>query len=416
MKLLFAALAVLVGAVLLALLLLEDPGYVLVSYGPWSLETSLSLLVVAVVLGYLLLYVLGRTLAGAWHVPGRVRNWRQRRRHERARTALNHGMLALAEGHWKQAERRLVRRAGASDVALLNYLGAARAAQEQGALERRDHYLHLAHESSPQGDLAVALTQAELQVGRNQLEQALATLTQLRGREPTNTYVLRLLVRIHRELKDWDHLRELLPDLRRQQVFPPPELQQLERRIYRELLHRAAVRGDAAALRSTWEQVPRGLRDDAELIGEYARHLIELGGGGEAEPLLRSAIRRQWSDELVHLYGLVEGQEAARQLATAEEWAKEHGKDPVLLLTLGRLSLRNRLWGKARIYLESSLGAGPKAETYKELGALLERMGDERAAMACYRDGMALAVSEATHHFPEDADLRTEAEAESARA
>jgi len=416
MKLLFAAMAVLGGAVLLALLLLEDPGYVLISYDVWTLETSLSFFVLALVLGYLLIYVLGRSLTGAWRLPGRVRGWRRRRQRERARTALHHGMLALAEGHWKQAERRLVRRAGQSDVALLNYLGAARAAQQQGAIERRDHYLHLAHESSRDADLAVALTQAELQVARNQLEQALATLTQLRTREPTNTYVLQLLVRIYRELKDWSHLRDLLPDLRRQQVYAPDEQRALEQRVYRELLHRAAVRKDLKALHATWEQVPRSLRDDEALMMEYAGHLVELGHSAEAEPLLRTAIRRRWNDQLVHLYGLVEGEDAARQLATAEEWAKEHGKNPVLLLTLGRLSLRNRLWGKARAYLESSIGAGAKAETYKELGALLERMGDESAARECYREGLALAVQQSTHHFPEDVDLRGDADAQRARA
>src|SRR5690606_23511352 len=133
-----------------------DPGYVLISYDVWSVESSLSLLVLAVILGYLLLYVLGRSLTGVWRLPGRVRGWRRRRRQERARTALQHGMLARAEGHWEQAERRLTRRAGGSEVALLNSLGAARAAQEPGALERRDQYLHLARESSPDGDLAVA--------------------------------------------------------------------------------------------------------------------------------------------------------------------------------------------------------------------------------------------------------------------
>ena len=293
MKLLFAALAVLVGAVLLALLLREDPGYVLISYDVWSLESSLSLFVLAIVLGYLLLYVLVRTLSGACRLPGRVRGWRRQRQRERSRTALQHGMLALAEGHWKQAERRLVRRAGSSDVALLNYLGAARAAQQQGALERRDRYLHLAHESSPDGDLAVALTQAELQVARNQLEQALATLTQLRTREPGNTYVLQLLMRIYRELKDWVQLRELLPDLQRHQVLSVEEQRALEQRVHCELLRRASARSDPAALRAAWEQVPRSLRDDDQLLAEYVSHLIALEQAAEAEPLLRAAIRRR---------------------------------------------------------------------------------------------------------------------------
>lgn len=411
MKLLFAVLVALLGAVLLALLLLQDPGYVLIAYDVWTVETSLSFFVVAALVGYLLLYLLGRALRGLWRMPGRVRNWRHRQRRERARLAYDRGMLALSEGHWKKAERRLLRRVGGADVPMLNYLGAARAAQHLGETERRDRYLHLAHENAPSTELAVSLTQAELQIANRQLEQALATLTHLRGVEPNNTYVLGLLVRLYGELRDWPHLRALLPDLRRQQVLPQEQVAELEHKVHTELLNQAAARHDLQGLRDAWSQVPRPLQDDEQLLGVYVRNLVELGHSAEAEPLLRSALRSAWSDDLVYLYGAVQGEDPARQLATAEQWAKEHGKSPVLLLTLGRLSLRNRLWGKARIYLESSIGAGPRPETYKELGALLERMGDHDAAMNCYREGMALAVSESTHRFPEDADVIAEAAA-----
>lgn len=411
MKLLFAVLVALLAAVLLALLLLRDPGYVLMAYDVWTVETSLSLFVIAVVAGYLVLYLLLRSLRGLLHMPGRVRSWRRGRRRERARAAYDRGMLALSEGHWKKAERRLLRQVRGADVPMLNYLGAARAAQHMGETERRDRYLHLAHETAPSTDLAVSLTQAELQIANHQLEQALATLTHLRGQEPNNTYVLGLLVRLYRELRDWSHLRDLLPDLRRQQVLPREDVAELEYRVHTELLNQAAARHDLQGLRDAWDQVPKPLQEQEELLSVYVRNLIELGRSAEAEPLLRHALRSRWSDGLVYLYGMVQGDDPGKQLTVAEQWAKEHGKSPVLLLTLGRLSLRNRLWGKARIYLESSIGAGPRPETYKELGALLERMGDHDAAMSCYREGMALAVSANTYRFPEDADVRAEAAA-----
>ena len=63
---------------------------------------------------------------------------------------------------------------------------------------------------------------------------------------------------------------------------------------------------------------------------------------------------------------------------------------PVLLLCLGRLSLRNRLFGKARDYLQSSLQIEPRSETYRELGQLLEQLNETQAALDCYRKGLAL--------------------------
>jgi HemY protein len=395
MRLLIVITLVLIGAVGAALLVMKDPGYVLLSYGHWSAETSLSFFVLALLVLYMLLHYLGRFLHGAWVLPRRVHAWRGERHGRRARISFSRGMVALAEGRWKAAEKELLRHVRDADTPILNYLAAARAAQELGAVERRDEYLHQAHESTPASALAVGLSQARLQMDQQQLEQALATLSHLRTVEPDSAYVLRTLMSVYTTLKDWTHLRELLPDLRRRQVLSAPEARDLELRLHLELLRQVSAGHDVHALRKFWDEAPRHLREEQALVLAYGRALRTLGAGAEAEPLVRTALRRQWNPQLVYLYGLLDGEQPARQLAAAEAWTKDHGKDPVLLLTLGRLCVRNRLWGKARIYFESSIGAGPSLEAYRELGALLEHIGDGDGAMECYREGMGLVEGDA---------------------
>jgi HemY protein len=92
----------------------------------------------------------------------------------------------------------------------------------------------------------------------------------------------------------------------------------------------------------------------------------------------------------VRLYGLAEGRNAPQQLATAEDWLKRHQRHPLLLLTLGRLAMRVQLWGKARAYLEASAGMEARAETYRVLGELLERLGEESTARDYYHKGLTL--------------------------
>jgi len=104
------------------------------------------------------------------------------------------------------------------------------------------------------------------------------------------------------------------------------------------------------------------------------------------------ALSEQWDNRLVTLFGQIQSADPARQLALAEGWLKEHPQEAPLLYALARLALRNRLWGKARIYLESSIGAGATVEAYSDLGALLEQMGDRDGAMENYRKGMQLAA------------------------
>jgi HemY protein len=51
------------------------------------------------------------------------------------------------------------------------------------------------------------------------------------------------------------------------------------------------------------------------------------------------------------------------------------------MLALGRLSLRNELWGKAREYFETSLKLQRKRETLAELSRLNAHMGHDTASI-----------------------------------
>ncbi|MFA7386392.1 MAG: heme biosynthesis HemY N-terminal domain-containing protein [Thiohalobacteraceae bacterium] len=391
MRLLVYLLLGLIGAVALGLLLVQEPGYVLIGYREWTLETTLSLLVFGLLLGFIALYLLLRFVAGLRRAPQRVRQWEQRRKALRARNALNRGLIELAEGNWNGAEKRLLQHAGDSDSPLLNYLAAARAAQKQGAHERRDHYLRLAHQGMPAADIAVGLTQAELQIAHRQMEQALATLTHVRTLAPRHTYVLELLMRLYERVQDWEHLRDLLPELRKRAVLDNDAADRLEIRLHAELLAQAVRSGDVELLREAWTRVPRRLLHDADLVLAYASRLHLLGEDKEAEALLRTTLKKAWDDRLVDLYGRLQGDLPA-QLGTAEDWLRDRDRNPVLLLALGRLAMHSNLWGKARGYLEASIGRTPTIEAYQLLGMLAEQLNDPVLTTECYRQGLWLAT------------------------
>lgn len=390
MRLLFTALLAMAAAVGLALLVQEDSGYVLIGYKVWTLESSLAWFILMGVMLFGLLYFSLRLIANILTVPQRIRDWKNRRGMRRARRALNQGLVELSEGQWKGAEKHLLRYADQSESPLLNYLAAARSAQQQGAHERRDLYLQQAHESMPSADVAVGLTQAELQLAHEQLEQALATLMHLRSIAPKHAYVLNLLKTLYKRLEDWPQLRDLIPELRKQKVIDEAEQLQLEVIVYSGLLTQAAQATESDQLGQTWNQVPRNLRSNEGLIACYAQHLMKREQSTQAEALIRETLRRNWNEELIELYGRIEGPEPGKQLSTAEEWLSKNPRNPTLLLALGRLCLRCKLWGKARSYLEASIGAEGTPAAYRELGALLEQMEETDQALACYRSGLEL--------------------------
>jgi HemY protein len=52
------------------------------------------------------------------------------------------------------------------------------------------------------------------------------------------------------------------------------------------------------------------------------------------------------------------------------------------------LALRANDLAKARIYFEKSIALGGPMEAYRELGALLERVGEKDKAITTYRRGL----------------------------
>jgi len=374
-----AALGVLVG---------RDNGYVLLSAGNYTIEMSLALLLIILGVVFSALYFTIRLLIRTYQLPKDVRGWKQRRGARLAQGAMTRGLLEMSEGNWRSAEKRLVRYADRSETPLLNYLAAARAAQLQGEHERRDAYIRLAHENMPSADVAVSLTQAELQLADHQLEQALATLKHLRSVAPKHTYVLRLLRRLYEQLGDWEHLKELIPELRRRKVESADDLRGLELKTHRALLEQGFLNNDQSYLERTWAAVPKALRSDPEIVGDYAGYLQERSEDKQAEKLLREALRHGWNTQLVELYGIIECPEPGKHLSQLEKFLNEHPDDPTLLLTLGRLSMRAKLWGKARGYLEACVGRNGPIDAYRELGRLLEHMNEGDEALQIYRKAL----------------------------
>lgn len=391
MKYAFFLLLTLLAAVIVAAALHLDNGYVLLAWHDTSVEMSLGTLVVLVLFVFFGLYLLTTLIVRLWTFPRRMREALERRRELRARRASIRGLIDLAEGRWADSEHNLMRHATDSKVPLITYIAAARAAQMQGAHERRDTYLRRAYEQVPAAHLAVLLTQAELQIGHRQYEHALATLRHLQELDPNHAYGLKLLARLYKKLGDWMPLRALIPKLREFRAMPRTEIDRLEAHAVCALLERLDAKSGAQAI-VLWSEMPRRLRNDINVVRAYVQALIKIGNYGAAESIARDTLKSDWDEELVVLYGLARGEDPVRQLARVEDWLAEKGESAALLLTAGRLCVVTRLWGKARSYLESSIVLGGRPEAYEELGKLLKSLGEPEHAMQAFSDGLALSL------------------------
>lgn len=390
-------LIILIASVWLGLQIAKDPGLAFFSYRQWSIEMPLWFAAVSFIVILLFFYFILCLFTGIDGLFYRWKNWLRFRRIHKSYNKTNRGLLELLEGHWKNAEHYLLSGVSQSDATLINYLGLAKAAHEQGAYERRDSYLRKAHASAPNADIAVGLTQAQLQFNQGQFESALATLGHLRTVAPYHGFVLKLLERLYVHLGDWQSLLKLLPSLYKAGVVSREQLTMLEKKTYEELLKQPGSRSEGLdVLQALWKSIPSKLQKDPEVVCCYAKQLLRYPNTSvEIEALVNKALKKTWNADLVKLYGNLMN-DAKKQLTYAESLLKRYHNQPILLLTLGKLCVRCQLWGKARQYFEDSLNLEANAEAFSEYGKLLEQLDDSTAAMESYRDGLLLVTEKSS--------------------
>lgn len=376
----------LVVSALTAHFLLQDPGYVVIDWRDYEIEMSAPVLLAIDLLILFLVWLLVKL----FRVPRRMGEAAGRYRSGRAGDRLTRGMIEVAEGNFAKGEKLLARAANVSDAPLLNYLQAARAAHLLGADERRDDWLRLAYERTPEAASAVLLTQAELQLDQGQYEHALATLRQLEEKAPNHSHALNLLGRLYYRLEDWKHLGELLPKLKKYGRLESGMLEKWCLRVHQEKLRQA---NDAESIQAAWRSVPKNLKQNILLLEAWYAGLMRSGQHDKAEKDIALALKREWRGPLVRLYGLIESFDAAKQLKRAEGWLKLHPDDIDLLVTAARLCLRNELWGKARSYLETVIAIRPSPEAYQVYGRLLNKLGEGEAAADAWRAGLSLVAT-----------------------
>ncbi|RMF19678.1 MAG: heme biosynthesis protein HemY [Gammaproteobacteria bacterium] len=369
-------------------LMIEDAGYVRISWQNWLLETNVWIGGALLILGYVLLAVAWVGLRKFLGLRSDVAGWLADSGQARARRRTIKGLIAYAEGDWHRALRYLSRSADKADTPLINYLAAAQCAQELGQFEEADKLLNLAQQSTPEAEIAVGVTQARLLHARQQYEACLSALKRLKDKRPKHPLVLELLADVYAQLGDWVHLTALIPELQKARVKPVAELRALEVRAW---VGRIQATGDQIArqegasrsvepLNQLWDSLPQHLREDGEVVDAAIRQWVLLGEADMAERILRKVLRRHWNDRLIRDYGLLPASNPDEQLLWAENWLKERPGNPDLLLTLGRLCLRTRQWGKAREYFEAALKQRRDTETLFELGRLDAHLGKPEAA------------------------------------
>lgn len=379
--LLISALAV--GAALLAS---SNTGYVLIVRPPYRLELSLNLLLVLIVLAFVLLHLSLRFIHYTRRLPATVRAYKEEQRIKRGHAALLESLHAMAEGHYAVAQKAAARAFELGEDAELSTLIAARASHKLKQKSRRDYYLAEAEQHVPDKPLARMLMQAELLLDDGQYSEALEVLQRLKKIEPEHPAALRLQLKLHTRLNNWQQALALLQELKGDEVIDRQQASEMRLAAHRHLLQRYT--DDLPALSAHWQQIPEEDRRDPRLAYQAAVSFISLGAHTQALEIVEQSLSRQWNSNIAELLGECISNSPQKLLQQAERWLLVQEGDAKLLLALGNICSRMQLWGKAESYLEASISVQPSAKAHLALAKVLENRGEKDRALYHYRQSV----------------------------
>ena len=368
---LLIALVILSVVVLVAFLMVRDPGYVLVVYENTTVETSLWVGLVLILFSAIAIYLAFRLVYAAFRSQRNYRKWRNRQHDVQLLQHSNAANSAAGDQEARETSEILKRLPASKHQSLLTKVQEAQVHHFRGDYKGRDKLFEQAIETYPKAKDDLILRQLALELSRGFTEARLAKLEKFRKARPRHVATQILYFQTCANWGLYARIKELLPRLRKRGLVSPEELDRVELEIWRSAIDTE----DLSNVNDLRRLLPRKLRQNPELLVHFVQNLRANGNQDEALRALEQEIKQDWSGRLVELYGLFRVN-PEHQLKTAKGWLKDHTDDASLLLTLARLAVRCGQLDLAREYYENVIRAAPSRDAHMEFADVCLQLGN----------------------------------------
>ncbi|MES2149979.1 MAG: heme biosynthesis protein HemY [Pseudomonadota bacterium] len=390
MRLLLWLVALMAAAIGIAVTARFNPGNVVLFYPPHRIDLSLNLAVVLAGGLFVLLYLLVQAVRATLGMPAKVAAYRQRKRERDGNKGLRDALKALFEGRFGHAEKAAIRAAELPENAGLAALIGARAAHRMRQGQRRDHWLAgIVNDGAMKSARLMTIT--ELLVDDHQPEAALEAVAELNASGTRHIHALQWSMKAHQQARNWPEVLRLVRSLDKHKALHPALSARLRELAYDALLSDSAH--DAESILRVWSGVPTADRVKPYIAARAAQALNARGLHDAARMAAEQALAAEWDDRVVRAYRDSAAQAGSAsllaQIEACESWIRQRPNDAELALTLGALCLKQKLWGKAQLYLEQALSEASEArmvrEAHLKLAQMHEALGQAEEAAAHYR-------------------------------
>ena len=369
------------------LVVMREPGFAVFSYGDTTIEIELIKFYFGVVLLFILLYIVFRLLGYFYRLPRHIHEARQQKRQLEIMRGLETSILDASQFNWEAASRNSTTHVKNSPIKIAQRLLAAQFAHKTDNTHLRDTQITSLRRLENGAALANSV-EAEFAIDDGDASKALSLL---RNQDDDNVVNLNTLAHAYIKTKDVEGLVKVLPKLHLHANKAKP----LRKTVIDSLswiIHYYDENANADQLAALWKTYAKHIQANIPLLQQYVHALNKNRQDELAEQIITNQLKDHWDEQLVLEYGILALDNTGQRIKQAESWLQKHKESAGLLLTLGRLHKKEKLWGKAKSYLESSLSRKPLVATYAELSDLHEFLNETTDAQRCAKKGLHIAI------------------------
>ena len=424
MKLVVWLVLLFVVAVVAAMTLGANDGLASFYWRGWRLDLSLNFFILALLGAFIGLSTSVRLTRWLIGLPARAKAWRTERREQALQSAQRQALLESFAARYTRAVKAarraqdlaqdLTDRSGKAETQAINHLLAAISMHRLQDRAGRDEQARLAqacldsaaasgdsgnaHARGPSAAEGLTLLRAEWALDDHDAAAALAHLAQLPPGAARRIQAQRLRLQAHQLAQQPAEALKAVRQLAKHQAFKPEAAKSLVRSLAMGVLDTAR---DPEGLQRRWLELEREDRQDAAVLAHAVRRAAALGDA----PWARRVLRLTWDTvgaleaeqrRLLALsaWRVVRGIEPD-WLASVENLAAAHPREPMVLALAGAVYAERQLWGKAQPLLEQTVRSDVPTEVRRDAWCRLAQLAlnkdDPAAAQYCFRQAAELA-------------------------
>ena len=367
----------------------KDPGYLLVTWGDWQVETSVWLALSALMFSLVLLWFVFRALRTTFSLPRALRRWVGLRSARGAQRRADKGFAAFFEGRWDVAEKSLKKGGAPDEQTLLHPLYAALAALRRGESARALTLLEQAETEGSAPVSLITLARAECHLRAGATGEAERLLEQLSASERKTPRARSLRAEVAYLQREWQPLIDSLADVRRAGTVPDELINLWERESWIALLSEAGDAGSTAA--SVWKRAPDALKAPGQPLWPLLLAILQQDAPSDVlQRMLQERLQQYCEPMTLEAVDGLPDKQLLKMKKVLQRWRDEDskGRCHAMLARIARLegdAEEAALWQEAHTLHPSAPHAAGWADCLRNQGKEAEAFALEAEALAALR-------------------------------